>query len=388
MNNAHHVDAAVTAYCKTLFDGGRTNVFLGVLFSVYLGLSLIRFIWPAQLINSFILMAIGIVTLVAMTVKIDRRHVTVYVFIIGLIFSVVVSALIVGRAERVGHSIIFALCGAGIALLILKNKVPSWSCYLVFYCLVSYFLALMIFGADARYVLTASSHNGISMMMLVACISLYATSGLERKKIDIIPAILTFIVCVWAIGRSGILASFILLVGILLQKWKLRCREIFYFTIIIYTIGFIVIINEDYFLSILDIVIRGAIENYSIRTTQEEPRFMLWGNYYDNLDLRRIVFGVNLLEDPWPDGEEYAYNYHNTWINLHAQTGLMGLLICSLLFFALIEYFNTNRLFFILLLALIVRWSSDIGFFFESWDFLIYFFIFHFLSLRFYLRIN
>jgi hypothetical protein len=388
MNNMHDVRVAETAYCESLFAGGRKNILFSVLFSLYLGLSLIRFVWPAQLINSFILMAMGIIALVAMTVKIDRRHVNTYIFIMGLIFSVIVSSLFVGRAERVEHSIIFALCGAGIALLILKKKVSSWSGYLVFYGMTSYFITLMIFGADARYALSGSSHNGISMMMLVTCISLYAISGLQNKKIDVLPAILTFIVCVWAIGRSGILASLILLVGILLLKWKLRGWTIFYPIIIVCFFGFIVIVNQDYLLFIMDYIIRGAIENYSIRTTQEEPRFMMWGNYYDNLDFRRIVFGVNLLEDPWPEGEEYAYNYHNTWINLHAQTGLMGLLVCSFLFCALIKYFNTNRLFFILLLVLLVRWTSDIGLFFESWDFLIYFFIFHFLSLRFYSRIN
>ena len=388
MNNVRNVRPEKKFYYESLFEGGKKNILFSVLFSLYLGLSLIRFVWPAQIINSFILVAIGIISLVLMTVKIDRRHVNAYIFINGLIFSVLVSSLFVGRVERVEHSIIFALCGAGIALLILNKKVSSWSGYLVFYGITSYFITLMISGVDVRYALSGSSHNGISMMMLVACVSLYAISGVQNKKIDLLPAILTFIICVWAIGRSGILASLILLVGILIVKWKFRGWAIIYHIIIFCFFVFMVIVNQDYLLSIIDNLIRGAIENYSYKSAQEEPRFMLWENYYHNLDLYRIVFGANLLEDPWPEGELYAYNYHNTWINLHAQTGLMGLLVCTLLFCALINYFKTNRLFFVLLLVLLVRWTSDIGLFFESWDFLIYFFIFHFLSLAFNSRIN
>jgi len=217
----------------------------------------------------------------------------------------------------------------------------------VFYGITSYFIALMLFGVDSRYVLSASSYNGISMMMLVSCISLYAISGLQNRNVDLFPAILTFIVCVWAIGRSGILASCILLLGMFLQKKIIfQSRTTFLSVIMLLIVGIVLFVNKQFLLSITDFMAGDAIENYLVRTGQEEPRFIFWKNYFDNLDLYRLVFGSNLHFDFRPDGKIYAYNYHSTWINLHAQTGFMSLLIFSFLFRALIQYLKTNRLFF------------------------------------------
>jgi hypothetical protein len=124
MNNAHDVSVLENFCCQPLPVAGKKNFFYSVLFALYLGLSLIRFVWPAQLINTFILMGIGFISLVLITLKLNRRHVNSYIFIFGLIFSVLVSSLFVGHSERVWHSIIFALSGTGIALLILKKKCP------------------------------------------------------------------------------------------------------------------------------------------------------------------------------------------------------------------------------------------------------------------------
>lgn len=109
-------------------------------------------------------------------------------------------------------------------------------------------------------------------------------------------------------------------------------------------------------------------------------RFEIWDNYYANLDMLRLFFGSNIYTDPWPKGEELAYNLHNSFLRLFAYTGLMGLLTIILMNAALIYFFYKNKLFFILLLALIIRGFTDTIFFFESWDFLLFFFIFYFLN--------
>jgi hypothetical protein len=47
---------------------------------------------------------------------------------------------------------------------------------------------------------------------------------------------------------------------------------------------------------------------------------------------------------------------------------------------ALMNFLSTNKLFFILFLALIVRGFTDTLFFFESWDFLPLFFIIYYIK--------
>jgi hypothetical protein len=125
----------------------------------------------------------------------------------------------------------------------------------------------------------------------------------------------------------------------------------------------------------------NAVEIYLARNADEDSvRLVLWANYLNNLDFFRLVFGANIFTDPWPQGEEFAFNYHNSWISLHSQTGLMGLVVIALVGFSLLKFWKNNKLFFVLFSAVITRWFTDAGIFFESWDFLVYFFIFYYLS--------
>ena len=68
-------------------------------------------------------------------------------------------------------------------MILLRGYVYSWGGYIVFYSLVVYFLMLMLAGIDGDSALTTISQNGISMVMLVACISLYIILSMEKKKL-------------------------------------------------------------------------------------------------------------------------------------------------------------------------------------------------------------
>ena len=109
-------------------------------------------------------------------------------------------------------------------------------------------------------------------------------------------------------------------------------------------------------------------------------RLSYWEYYFSNLDISRLIFGVNVVEDPWPAGEINEYNYHNSFIHLHLQTGFMGLITIALILFALFRYYKINKIYFFLLLSIIFRASTDGFMFFNRADFIIFFFIFYFLK--------
>jgi hypothetical protein len=363
-------------------DYNVKKIFFTILFSLYLALSLIRFNWPAHLFMSFIITALGIFALILLSIRIRREYVPIYIFVGFLITSFLVSTLFVSRAERIGHVVLFIVFNTGIALILLRGYVYSWGAYIVFYGLVGYFLMLMLTGIDPRDALVCS-YNGISVMLLAACIPLYIILTMENRKIDFIPAFITLLISIWGIGRSGIVSSFVLLLGLLFVRFRAKPKYIhigIIFSIILSIISYL-------FFDVLSAYVMdssffsNAINNYLARNMETRPseRIVMWTNYFNNLDISRILFGVNVLEDPWPDGERLAYNYHNIFINLHLQTGLMGLIVIGLMIFSLFTYFRTNKVFFFLLLAVILRWSTDIGLFFESWDFIPFFFIFYFL---------
>jgi hypothetical protein len=384
MNDHNDNQGSIVRLLTTIFpaDYNVKKIFFTILFSLYLALSLIRFNWPAHLFMSFIITGLGISALILLSIRIRREYVPIYIFVGFLVTSFLVSSLFVSRTERIGHVVLFIVFNAGIAMILLRGYVYSWGAYIVFYGLVGYFLMLMLSGIGARDALVCS-HNGISVMLLAACIPLYIILIMENKKIDLIPAFITLLISIWGIGRSGIVSCFVLLLGLLFVRLRAKPKYIhigIIFSIIFLIISYLffdvlsaILINSSFF--------SNAIDNYLARNMETRPseRIVMWTNYFNNLDISRILFGVNVLEDPWPDGERLAYNYHNTFINLHLQTGFMGLIVIVLMIFSLFKYFSTNKVFFFLLLAVILRWSTDIGLFFESWDFIPFFFIFHFL---------
>ena len=358
----------------------KDNFFFTLLFSLYLGLSLIRFVWPEHLWMTAIIMGMGVFTVIHFITDIKRKDSPIYVYLGLLIVVFLVGSVMVSRTYRIGHVVIFIINSSGIALLMCRGLIKSWGVYIVFYSLTLYFGFIMYSGADPNSVLKVVSRNGVSMMMLVTVTSLYIVSTVEKKKLDVKPAIITLIISIWAVGRSGILSSAVLLLGILFIKSrtkKVLVAIIFIVAILIYLFVdsiFMYLLNNSFSADAISYHLIKSSENSS------DVRYEIWQNYFNNLDFFRLIFGSNILLDPWPDGELLNYNYHSSSINLHSQTGFMGLITIALMIFSLIKFYRTNMVFFILLLTIILRWSTDIGLFFESWDYLVFFFIFHYLQ--------
>jgi hypothetical protein len=237
----------------------------------------------------------------------------------------------------------------------------------------------MLAGVDGYSALKFSSWNGISMLMLAACISLYIILSMENKKIDLKPALFTLVISIWGIGRSGIASSFVLLLGLLFARLRAKPKFIYYVIICLFIAYFALsMFAMDYS------IFGNAIDHYLARQMATGPseRWTMWMNYFNNLDIFRLIFGVNVVEDPWPEGEINEYNYHNSFINLHLQTGFMGLITLALIIFLLFKFFRINQVFLFLLLTVILRWSTDNFIFFGSFDFIPFFFIFYFLKRR------
>lgn len=313
-----------------------------------------------------------------LSTKIRREHILIYIYMGFLVASFFVSSLIVERTDwRLFTPVLFIISGFGAAMVLLRSYVYSWGGYIVFYGLAGYFLVLMLAGVQGDAALKFCSFNGISIVMLVACISLYIILSIENKKIDLKPALLTLVISIWGTGRSGIIASLVLLLGLLSLRLKNKPRY-GYYVIICSLIAFLSVYATDYSF------FRNAIDHYHERgsTWKDEARSTMWKNYFNNLDVSRGVFGANIVTDPWPEGEVNDYNYHNSFIALHSQTGLMGLITMALFIFALFKFYRTNLVFFFLLLTLILRTSLDTIIFFGRYDFIPFFFIFHYLQKR------
>jgi hypothetical protein len=295
-------------------------------------------------------------------------------FFIFLLISILISSSYTGSFDRVVHRILFSLMSLGI-LVIFEQKIISYKQLMtlfIFICL--YFLGLMLFRQDPIYALKVCSGNGISMIVLFALVALYIVRHRLQCAIILWPAAISFLICFWAGGRSGIISSFIILFGISYMKLKGRkFTKLFYLTSFYLILTLATFFFYDYLRDIY--FFKAPLSRFANHTLAEEPRFLMWANYFNNLDLERFIFGVNIMNDPWPEKVLYNFDYHNSFINLHSKTGIFGFLIFLLTVNSLIYYIRNNLLFFILFTAIIFRAFTDSFIFFESWDFIFFFFL-------------
>jgi hypothetical protein len=382
MNAQYHDQAGSAKLTSTILPASFNvnKIFFTILFSLYLALSLIYYIWAIDIII-LLPTLLGLLAFILLSTRIRKEYVPMYIYIGLLATSFLISSLIVGRTDSrlLYVPIIFIVSSPGIAMILIRGYVYSWGGYIVFYGLAFYFFILMLSGYDGFSALTLTSYNGISITMLVACISLYIIQSMENKRIDLKPALVTLVISIWGIGRSGIASSTVLLFSLLFVR--LRSKPKYIFIVLICLFGAYLFYDVLYIIAINNSFLSNAIETTLKRmAAADSARAIMWTNYFNNIDIFRLIFGVNVVEDPWPAGEINEYNYHNSFINLHLQTGFMGLLTMVLIIFAVFNFYRTNKVFLILLLTLILRSSTDLVIFFSRFDFIPFFFIFYFLK--------
>ena len=176
------------------------------------------------------------------------------------------------------------------------------------------------------------------MMILVAAISYYLVSYRLNQKLNLKPAFVTLIITVWGVGRSGIIVGFLLLLGLFFLKSEKKIIRTCLLTFIILFILFMAIPFygsagqiELFYGLFNDSIFKMAISNYSKTfDSTYTGRAEIYGYYLQNIDLFRFFFGVNPRTEYWPGGDLNDYNYHNSFISLHSQTGFVGLIIVFL----------------------------------------------------------
>lgn len=352
------------------------NVICTIIYAHYLALSLIHFITQNMLLLQ-IAIALGLFALILVSTRIRRQDVPIYILVGFLSTFTLVSSLFISRTGSGIVVFLSILSNAGIAMILLRGHIYSWGGYIPFYGLSAYFLLLILSRVAPEFTLEFSSVNGISIVMLAACISLYIVLSINNKNnnIDLIPAVITVVISIWAIGRSGIISSILILSGLLFVRLRAKPKYIYVVIACLLLTYFIIHYLNVRIAEYVDV--EKAINYALARETWNAERNEIWANYFNNLDLFSIIFGMDVFQNAYMS--IWDYNYHNSLITLHSYTGLMGLIVMILILFSLYRYCRTNHVYFILLLAIMLRMQTDSCNFITLYDFIPFFFIFYIL---------
>ncbi len=312
--------------------------------------------------------------------KFQRKDKKPVVILSVLYFLMIITNVHTNNLSFLG--ILFNLQYIGLALVLYKYKINPQIMYASFYIHVLFFTYHIFAGTNPNIIYNGASRNLISVTMLIQTVLLYISLQKKSLKISYIPALLLFLVSLWAMGRSGIIASSALLIGIISQSFetKNRNKNIAYTVVIvllvifnIYILGF-----DSIFVNNLTDNISKSINRLTLQGMEDNARALISKEYYNELNKSILNFflGVPIKENSF--FYYFNYNLHNSYLTIHAYYGLLGLII--VLYNILISIFSYFRLkdvlSVILFLTILLRIYTDIVAFPGVFDPLIYYFIF------------
>ena len=286
----------------------------------------------------YVVGGIGLLTL--FFVKQYNRK-TCLLFLFLYLLSLTLNYFFVGNVSisNIGVNALFF----GIAYMMLIHQWSIKEGAFVFYCTAVILLIRMGRGSFLR--MLVSSSNYISILLLLSVSFYYIALEYEKKKmkaIDLLPALLCFLMCVWARGRGGILSATVLFLLVLLifmrtitHKNTKRILILFFIVVLIGAIYSMV----DY--SLLDTFM--GLGKWSTRGADISDRILIWGSY---VSATSDSFVNLFLGAPFEEAyyvNRMGGNCHNSFLQLHAYGGLLIFIIYIFMMVRAFRYFLKNK---------------------------------------------
>ena len=324
-----------------------------------------------------------------------------YLYFLGLLSIFFIISFKITKNASI-YEILWIYSYFSLAVIISNNIINFKYLKLYTYIVLLTFTFLYIFQYNPNILFYKTSRNNVSTITLFAITLYYFEAYTNEIKTSKLPIILFAISCYWAIGRTGLVISFLTLLifsFINTKEYKFKFDyKFFLFSILIVFFLFYhsQIISKINFNNNINIE-QTEIQDSTVEKSNEQnnktihndaltnitqrgfntPRILIWTNYIDEMISKPVyfIFGVNKENN----SHVYIYgeNLHNSFFMLHSKTGILGLLIILILLFeSLFTLLKSKNYFPIILLLLIcLRSFFDWISFFGIYDILFYLYI-------------
>lgn len=307
--------------------------------------------------------------------KIDKGIQILLTILFTLVLATITKSIVFTTLQGLGN-IPILIAHIGYSISIYKNKISIIVPTFLFVASTIYISINLLLGIDANEIFITRSRNHISIILLYLSILLYLNLIINKYKIWIWPSLITFMLSVLSIGRSGILTSLILLVLISLVLFynflpklkkilaKITNIKLFFIPLLLMFMIFI-LINIDTLISFFAFDLRLSEMKYS-----EDKRFLIDKAYILAVDnIINFLFGF-----PYEQLTTFykGYTIHNSFLNAHFRYGLYSFIIFIFIIYALIKGLKELNIFVIFLIVICIRGISDAIFIGESFDFIFF----------------
>lgn len=357
-----------------------------VLFNLYILTLSLSFIINEEIYNISLLLSLFIFIIQLFVIKNDlKKYQNFYLVFFGffgtLILGILLNNLIVLRDFDGLFKIIDVIGQAGIAILLMNQILSLKNVKFIYFLFLIFYLFHILIGSDPNNIYVHGSRNLTSVIIIFMTILYLIFYYEEYHKITFYPLIINIIICVWAIGRSGVLISIVLFIGVLFfqvlkekRNINFKMRKIFKNKLyrffgwsIVSLFIFILISNLSNFLSLL------TKYRFSFSSIIHEKRFNYISSYLYSLDVKSVFFGFNVYESY----ELFKIsNLHNSYLNAHMRMGIMFIIAILFILKMLLKGIKINFLYSLFLGTILLRGFTDTILFVGNFDFILYYLVF------------
>ena len=263
--------------------------------------------------------------------------------------------------------IVFAkiLTNTIIGIVVFNNGLNK-TCQLIFMSIVYSYVGYSYFvvGTLPSEILSGYSHNHVSVILLYSTILFYlsnSSSEIQQKKYSILPASICLLLCVFSLGRSGMISAAVLFILLFALKYQYPLfkgsilTKIWVFAFLVAsTFGFLNIFNYFYQ--------SGYFIKFETRMFESERRSMVITDYFKNLDGINFLIGNNSSFFQ----KEFDIGAHNSYLAWHNFYGIAAVLLLAYTLLVIIRFFRTDKYHLILLLPILIRSLTDTILFFQG----------------------
>ncbi|GAA0434806.1 hypothetical protein GCM10008983_09220 [Lentibacillus halophilus] len=263
--------------------------------------------------------------------------------------------------------LIISHVGFGIYLIEKKNG------YIIskyIYTIIVFYLAYFsLVGTSPHDIAEKSSGNIVNYIVLSFSILIIGLYYRNYNKVIVFPAIFSLLISFWTLGRSGIIVSIILILGVLIIKYMRNLNK-FTFSLMLLATSFFGYSVYKFMLKLSQSIIYKFGERSSF--IEESPRSEIIKAYFSELNTRKVLFGLDYYEFYFAGFN----NLHNSFLDFHSKFGLGGMLVIGIVFIILIFFLLTKQfLYFILLTCLLLRGATDTVMLVGDYDYILLFLI-------------
>ncbi|MCR4639497.1 hypothetical protein [Ruminococcus sp.] len=308
------------------------------------------------------------------------------IFIISLAF--VCSWICCFVTQNVPNSspvdLIYTLFYIGISIVMLFNIRHLKICSLIMSLIVMLYILYKLFiGVHFTNILTATSQNYISVLILFFLLLYYSSCYEANDTFFVFPSYLFFVCCLMAQGRSGIVLSAIF--SIVITFFKIKNIENKLFRKFLKVIIVVLLVFMVFYLFSTIKRLKGDLNGtylarFTNKGTVDSARIVIWKDYFANnfASLNNFLFSSEtvLIRD---DG-----NLHNSFFMCYAGYGFfMFVFMMSLIIYAVFCGIKKKNYFMVFLfITLLLRALTDKIFFQGYCEVFLYYYIFYFIINR------